>query len=215
MVLKQTVYETASSIPQMELSTCLLIAFQLMRKDFSTIMKLTEKMISSQPIYNGHIIKVKKDTVLLENGSTAVREVVEHNGAVCVVPIETDGSVYMVRQFRYPFSRIMLEVPAGKIDEGEEPLVAAKRELEEEIGMIAEEWIDMGEYIPSCAFLTERIHMYIARGFAPSKQNLDEDEFLHVEQIPFPQLLSQITENKICDGKTIASLLKAHLILKK
>lgn len=178
-------------------------------------MKLTEETVSSTPIYDGAIIKVKKDIVMLENGQTATREVVVHGGAVCVVPVTEDHMVYMVKQYRYPFQRVMIEVPAGKIDQGEDPLTAAHRELEEEIGMKADEMIDIGEFYPSCAFLTEVIHMYIAKGLTPSKQKLDEDEFLNIEKIPLTQLCDRILKDEIKDGKTIASILKAEKLLQK
>lgn len=176
-------------------------------------MKLTEETISSKHIYDGAIIKVIKDTVLLENGKQATREVVLHNGAVCVVAVTEDNMVYLVKQYRYPFKRIMTEVPAGKIDKDENPLDAAHRELEEEIGMKAQEMIYMGEFCPSCAFLTEVIHMYIAKGLTPSKQNLDEDEFLNIEKLPLSEVCNKILNGEIKDGKTIASILKAEKLL--
>ncbi len=176
-------------------------------------MKLTEETINSTLVYDGVILKVKKDEVMLENGQTAVREVICHNGAVCIVPITEDNMVYMVRQYRYPFSRVMLEVPAGKIDKGEDPLKAAHRELEEEIGMKASELIYIGEFYPSVAFLNEVIHMYIAKGLTPSKQNLDDDEFLNIDKIPLDKLCDMIMSNEIKDGKTIASIFKTKNLL--
>lgn len=179
----------------------------------SISVKLTEETIKSEPVYDGAIIKVTKDTVMLENGKTAQRDVVLHGGAACVVPVDEDGMVYMVRQYRYPFQRVMLEIPAGKLDKGETHLQAAKRELEEEIGMQADEMIYMGEFYPSVAYLTEIIHMYVAKGLTPTKQALDEDEFINVEKISMSELRKQIMNNEIGDGKTIAALLKADIIL--
>lgn len=177
------------------------------------MMEMFEKTLDTTPIYDGAIIKVQRDTIELPNGEKSFRELVVHNGAVCVVPITEDNMVYMVRQFRYPFKKVLLEVPAGKTDDGETPMQAAHRELEEEIGVKASELIDMGEIYPSVAFLTEVIHMYIARGFTPSKQQLDEDEFLEIVKMPFSEVVDLIIKGEITDGKTIASILKAQKIL--
>lgn len=176
-------------------------------------MKLYEETIQSERIYEGCILNLRKDTVLLENGKPATREVVEHNGAICVVAIDDDEMVYFVKQYRYPFQRVMLEVPAGKIDKGETPIEAAHRELEEEIGMKATELIPMGEFYPSVAFLTEIIYMYIAKGLTPSEQRLDDDEFLRIEKMTLGEACDLIHKNEINDGKTIASVLKASQLL--
>lgn len=115
-------------------------------------MALEEKQISTKRIYDGKIVNLRVDTVLLPNGREALREVIEHVGAVCVVPVMPDGTVYLVRQYRYPFAEAVLEIPAGKLDAGEQPVDAANRELEEEIGMKASELIYMGEFRPSVAW---------------------------------------------------------------
>lgn len=176
-------------------------------------MRLYEETISSEKIYDGKIISLRKDIVRLENGSEATREVVEHNGAVCVVAVDKNNMVYMVKQYRYPFKQVLLEVPAGKIDAGETPLEAAKRELEEEIGMRASEFIPMGEFYPSVAFLNEVIYMYIAKGLIPSAQCLDEDEFLKIEKLGLGEVCDLIMSGEVKDGKTIASILKASNLL--
>lgn len=176
-------------------------------------MKLYEETLHSERIYEGNIINLRKDTVLLENGQQTIREVVEHHGAVCIVAVDKHDMVYMVKQFRYPFKQVMLEVPAGKIDVGETPLQAAHRELEEEIGMKAKEMIPIGEFYPSVAFLTEIIYMYIAKGLTPSEQRLDDDEFLRIEKMSLGQVCDMILQNEIKDGKTIAAILKASQLL--
>jgi len=176
-------------------------------------MRLYEETISSEKIYSGKIIDLRKDVVRLENGAEATREVVEHNGAVCVVAVDENNMVYMVKQYRYPFKQVLLEVPAGKIDAGETPLEAAKRELEEEVGMRASEFIAMGEFYPSVAFLNEIIYMYIAKGLTPSMQNLDEDEFLKIEKLALGDVCDRIMSGEVKDGKTIASILKASNLL--
>lgn len=172
-----------------------------------------EKTLTSREIYDGVLFKVKTDTVLLQDGNQSIRDVVIHAGAVCVVPVTDDNMVYMVKQYRYPFKCVMLEIPAGKMDIDEIPIAAAFRELEEEIGMRAGTMEYMGDFLPSVAYLTEVIHMYIAKGLTPSHQNLDYDEFVEVEMIPFKDLLEMVMSGEIKDGKTIAAVLKADKLI--
>lgn len=174
---------------------------------------LEEKTVDTKRIYEGKIINLRVDKVLLPNGRESVREVVEHHGAVAVVPVTADRMVYMVRQFRYPFDETVLEIPAGKLDPGEQMWDAANRELEEEIGMKAEELVYIGDLRPSVAYLTEVIHMFAARGLRETRQHLDEDEFLEIETYPLDALVEMILENKISDSKTIAAILKTKLLL--
>lgn len=174
-------------------------------------MKLTEKQLSTKRIFEGSVIKVRVDEVLLENGERAIREIVEHGGAVCVVPITDDNMVYMVRQFRYAFGETMLEIPAGKLDSPDENFVeAALRELEEEIGMKTNELIYLGDFRPSVAIFTEVIHMYVAKGLYKGAQHLDDDEFLEVEKYPLETLVEMVMSGEITDGKTIAAILKVN-----
>lgn len=176
-------------------------------------MKLTEKQISTKRIFEGSVIKVRVDEVLLENGEKANREIVEHGGAVCVLPLAEDNTVYMVRQFRYAFSEAMLEIPAGKLDSPEEIWAeAAIRELEEETGMKTNNLIYIGDFRPSVAIFTEVIHMYVAKGLYKGEQHLDEDEFLEVEKYPLDTLVSMVMSGEIKDGKTIATILKVKLM---
>lgn len=175
-------------------------------------LKLTEKKISSKQVFDGVLLKVFSDKVQLENGNITDREMIVHNGAVCVVAIDDENNTYLVKQYRYPFSRVIREIPAGKIDKGENPLIAAHRELEEEIGMKAKEMIYIGEFYPTVAYSTEIIYMYIAKGLEKTIQNLDEDEFINVEILPFKKLVQEIMDGKIGDGKTIAAVLKTNQI---
>ncbi len=177
-------------------------------------MELIEKQISTKRIYDGKVVSLRVDEVLLENGNTAVREICEHKGAVCVVPMDDDGTVYMVRQFRYAFGEAMLEIPAGKLDYVDEDKEgAARRELEEEVGLRANEMIYLGAFRPSVAIFTEVIHMYLARGLEKSTQHLDEDEFLNVERYHISKVFDMIMNGEITDGKTIGAILKAGRLL--
>ena len=176
-------------------------------------MNLEEKTVDTKRIYDGKIINLRVDTVQLPNGRETYREVIEHGGAACVVPVTEDNMIYMVRQFRYPFNEEILEIPAGKLDAGEQVWGAANRELEEEIGMKAGELTYMGELRPSVAYLTEVIHMFLARGLKKTQQHLDEDEFLNVETYPFEAVVDMIMAGKITDAKTIAAVLKAKALL--
>ena len=144
---------------------------------------LEEKMISRKNIYKGRVIDVVCDTVILPDGKEATREMCLHIGAVCVIPLLPDGSVIMERQFRYPHGRDFLEIPAGKLNfKGEDTLSAAKRELLEETGAVAEKYTDLGEIIPSPAILSEKIKMYLAEDISFEKQKLDDDEFLEIKK---------------------------------
>lgn len=176
----------------------------------------TEKTIKKEYVYEGKTIKVRRDIALLPNGKEAVREVVEHPGAVAVVAINHLGEIIMVRQFRYAFGKELLEIPAGKMDQGPEGhLECAKRELQEETGMQAGQMIYLGGMYPSVGMLDEVIHLYLARELTQSLQNLDEDEFLNVITLPFEQVVEMIFQNEIQDAKTIIGVLKVREFLKK
>lgn len=170
----------------------------------------TEKQLSSELKYKGHIINVYSDTVELENKKSAHRDVVRHKGAVCVAPLTDKGEFLFVKQFRYPVGRELLELPAGKLDSLEEdPLDCAHRELEEETGMKAKEMIHLGTFVASPGFCDEKIEMYLARGLYSGVANPDDDEFLDVLPIPVNEALDMVMENKIDDGKTQLLILKA------
>ena len=175
---------------------------------------LTEVKTGSQEIYDGVILHVYKDTVQLPNGNSAIREVIRHVGAVGVIPITEDNKVIIERQFRYPLNRVVTEIPAGKLDSfTEDRLCAAKRELEEETGYTAKEWIELGDYIPTCAYCDERITLYLARGLELGQRHLDEDEFLNFEAVPLKDLVEQVMDGTITDGKTQVAILKAARLL--
>lgn len=172
--------------------------------------KLEEKKVDSVSIYDGVIVKLFRDTAELPNGKQVAREVIRHCGAVCVVPINENGEVVLVEQFRYPFSKTLIEVPAGKLDIGEDPYSAALRELREETGYVTSELISLGEYYPSPAILDEVIHIYLATDLSLGSQALDDDEFLEVLTMPLQKACELVIEGKIPDGKTQVALLKAR-----
>ena len=146
-------------------------------------MDYTETPIRRLCSYTGLITSTTLDIVSLKNGKTSMREVIEHPGGVTVIPVDEDGNVYCVRQFRYPLAAHLLEVPAGKLEPGEKPLEAAKRELSEETGIEADEYIDLGKTYPSPGFCKEVLYIYLARGLHFGKSHPDENEFLDVEKI--------------------------------
>lgn len=170
-------------------------------------MKLTEEKISSKTLYEGKVINLKVNEVKLENGAVASREIVEHPGGVCVLGIDEDKNVLMVKQYRAPFECVLLEAPAGKLDKGEDPLTCGKREFLEETGYTAKKMTYLGEFYPSVGFLTEKIHIYMAEGLKKEEQHLDEDEFLNVLKMPLSELLKMVKNNEIKDAKTVIGLL--------
>lgn len=184
-----------------------------MIKDFEN---LREIRINSEEIFDGQVVHLYKDTVQLPNGKEATREAIRHIGAVAIVPLTDDGKVIVERQFRYPLDRVITEIPAGKLDSRtEDRLAAAKRELEEETGYIADEWIELGDYCPAAAYCDEIITMYIAKGLHMGNRNLDEDEFLNIREVPLAELVEEIMIGKIADGKTQVALLKTYHLLDK
>ncbi|MBQ8526287.1 MAG: NUDIX hydrolase [Clostridia bacterium] len=176
-------------------------------------MDIREKTISSEQVYDGRIIKLNVDRVICPNGREATREIVRHPGGVAVVPVDKDGYVYMVRQYRVPYDTIMLEVPAGKLDKGEEIEAAAARELREETGLTAKNMVFMGNFYPSVGFCDENLRMYLATDLSQGETDPDDDEFLNIEKLHIDRLVDMIMNNEIKDGKTIAAILKAKILL--
>ena len=175
---------------------------------------LTETQISSEEIFDGVILHVVRDTVELPNGHSSIREVIRHIGAVCVIPVTENNEVVVERQYRYPLDRVILEIPAGKLDAPDENrLSAIQRELREETGYSADEWIDIGDFHPAPAYSDEYITMYLARGLHKGKQDLDTDEFLNVYTVPLKDLVDDVMDGKISDAKTQVCILKAARIL--
>ena len=179
-------------------------------------MDLTEKTLESTTIFEGKIMTVLLDKAELPNGNTAAREVCVHPGGVGVLPLEEDGTVTLVRQYRYPFHELLLEIPAGKLDHGaEDQELAARRELSEETGLVAGEMIYLGKMYASPGFCTEVLHMYLARNLKQADCHPDEDEFLDIVKMPFEELLEQVMAGEIADAKTVATTLKTKLFLER
>ena len=173
-------------------------------------MKLKETPISQDYAYKGKIVNLRIDDALLPNGKVAKREVVEHNGGVCVAALTDKREILLVKQFRYPYGEIISEIPAGKRDGNEEPLVCGKRELKEETGATAERFIPLGELYPTPGYCGEVIWMFAAFGLSFGEKNPDEDEFLEVERVPFEKAVEMVLKGEIKDAKTQTAILKLN-----
>ena len=171
-------------------------------------MKLDEKTISSETIYTGSILTLERDQVELPNGNTAYREVVRHSGGVCVLALNADDHILLVRQFRYPYAKVLDELPAGKLDKDEDPADCGRRELREETGYIAGTFRPLGEIYPSPGYAHEILYLFVATDLTMTRQNLDADEFLTVHTLPFADALAQCMNGKIVDAKTVLAILK-------
>ena len=175
-------------------------------------MELIEHTLQRKEIYEGVVLHVVCDTVLLPSGKTAPREYCLHPGAVAIVPLLADGTVLMERQYRHAHGRVFFEIPAGKRDGADEdPLVGAMRELREETGAVAEQWTYLGPLDTTPALINERIHLYLAEQLHFEEQRLDEDEFLNVERVPLAELASMVMRGEIADSKTQTAILKTYL----
>lgn len=173
-------------------------------------MNLEEKTVNKSYVFKGKIINVRVDDALLSDGSIKKREVVEHNGGVCVAAITDNDEVLMVKQFRYPYMEEIYELPAGKRDGNENPLDCGKRELKEETGASAMEYISLGELYPTPGYCGEIIWLFAAKGLTFGEKNLDEDEFLEAEKIPFKKALDMVLKGEIKDAKTQTVILKIN-----
>jgi len=171
--------------------------------------KLFEEKISSSKIFNGEILKFYFDKVRLPNGNIATREKISHPGAVGIVPITKDNRVLLVRQYRYPINDITVEIPAGKIDEGESPKLCARRELAEEVGAVDGKMKSLLSFYTSPGFCDELLHLFLATGFNQVKNDLDDNEFLDILDIGLETAQNWINEGKIKDSKTIIGILMA------
>ncbi len=166
-----------------------------------------EKKLSSELKYDGGVVKVYLDRVLTEKGNEANRDVVRHNGGAGVIALNNEGDIYLVRQFRYAVGEELIEIPAGKLEPGEDPMVTAARELTEEAGIVAGTISPLGSIIPTCGYCDEVIHIYSACDISDAQQNLDEDEHLTVFTVPLKKAVDAVLSGEIKDGKTVFAIL--------
>ena len=176
-------------------------------------MHLQEKTLTSDVKYEGVIFTITHDTAELENGKTAPRDVLHHNGGVCVIPVTENNEIFLVKQFRYPFQTVTREVPAGKLEKGEDHAECGRRELLEETGCTCSEYIYLGEMLPTPAYNSEITYMYLAKGLTFTSQSLDPDEFLDVVKMPLAEAVERVMDGTIRDGKTQIAILKAARML--
>jgi len=176
-------------------------------------MSFFEEQVSSQTVYEGIVVDIRRDTARLQNGSIVPREVVVHSGGVGIVPLTEDNKVLMVRQYRYPMEEELLEIPAGKLDAGEEPLHCAIRELSEETGCTAGRMIDLGATFPSPGFCKETLFLYLATDLHYGSMHLDDDELLSIEAVGIDALMDMIMANELPDAKTIIGIMKTKKYL--
>ena len=174
---------------------------------------LAEKTLRREDKFEGKILNVHVDEVLLPNGKTATREVVDHVDGVAVLALDERNNVLTVTQYRYVFGRTLLEIPAGKLDPGEDPVTGALRELKEETGAVPDIFLPLGRIIPAPGCYGEVLHLFLAKGHHMEEQHLDPDEFLNVERIPFEEMVHRCLNGEIEDAKTVAAVLKAKVQL--
>ena len=176
-------------------------------------MDFTEKTLQSEEIYNGKVVNLRVEEVELPNGRLAKRELIAHPGGVGIIAVTPDREVLTVTQYRIAFRKLLLEIPAGKLEYGEDPLSCGLRELEEETGYVAAKTVHLGEYYPTPGYCEEKINIYMATGLTKKQQHLDEGEFLTVKKIPLDTLYEMVMNNEINDAKTAIAILKAKAIL--
>jgi ADP-ribose pyrophosphatase len=173
-------------------------------------MEFEEKTLKSEKIFDGVLLHLVREEVLLPNGKTSVREMIRHPGAVAMIPFTSDGKMVMVRQFRKPLDRTVVEIPAGKLETSDaEPLLAAIRELEEETDYRAEHWSELTVFYPTPAYLDEKITIYLAEGLTKVENSLpmDEDEFIEILELTYDEAKALQESGEICDSKTIYAML--------
>jgi ADP-ribose pyrophosphatase len=164
---------------------------------------LKESKVDGELVYEGHFLKVQRDTIRLPDGKQSIREYIRHPGAVVILPLFDDGSVLLERQFRYPLDQVFIEFPAGKIDAGEDHLACAKRELQEETGYTAADWQFVCTIHNAIAYSDELLDIYLARGLTAGERKLDDGEFLDIYKAPLSELLEQVRSGKVTDVKTV------------
>lgn len=175
--------------------------------------RMSEEIIHSEYLYRGHIIKLRLDQVRLPTKQIAAREVVEHRGAVAIVALDEQNRVLLVRQFRSGAGCELLEIPAGTLEEGEDPALCATRELKEETGFHALQWDNLGYFYSSPGFLTEKMRLFLARQLTRGQATPEADEQINLESVALSQALQMIERGEIVDAKTIVGLLRVHSLI--
>ncbi|MDR0531114.1 MAG: NUDIX hydrolase [Oscillospiraceae bacterium] len=181
---------------------------EILRETAAADSALAETTVAEHVLYRGKIVTLRRDEARLPNGLPCVREVVEHPGGVCVAALTGEQELLLVRQFRYPYGEILLELPAGKLEPGEDPLLAGQRELREETGATAEKYESLGVFYPTPGYCGEKIYMYLARGLTFQAPQPDDDEFLQCLRVPLGEAVRMVLRNEVADGKTQAGVLK-------
>ncbi len=167
---------------------------------------LTETPLDSETVFDGRLLHVRRDRVRLPDGAESTREYIVHPGAVVVIPVFDNGDLLLERQHRYPLHRDFIELPAGKIDPGEDDLTCARRELEEETGYTAAEWRAVTTIYPCIGYSNERLAFYLARGLQSGSHGRDADEFLEILRLPFAEAMQWVRDGRICETKTVIGL---------
>ena len=182
------------------------------KNEGSIHMDLKETFVRNIATYKGNILTFRIDEVLCPNGKTSTRDIIDHNGGVCVAPITEDEELVFIRQFRYAYEEEMLELPAGKLEAGEQADVeaAGRRELREETGAVARQMIDLGVFYPTCGYCNEKIYLFAAKGLEFGAQHLDADEFIEPLKIKLTDAVRMVMDGTIKDGKTVAIVLKLN-----
>ncbi len=178
-------------------------------------MELMETTLASQQVFDGRLLKVYRDEIALSGGGTSVREFVHHPGGAAVAALDGEGNVYLERQFRYPYHKVVTEIPAGKLEPGEDPFDAIRRELKEEIGAEAGRWDPLGYIMPSVGYTDEMLYLYLARELTFGARHLDQDEYLEPFKLPFAEALAQAADGRINDAKTVAALFRADKLMRE
>lgn len=186
-----------------------------MMQNQSSSQQLEERVLSKELIYDGAVVHLEKWRVTLPDGKAVSREVILHPGAAAVVAINDNKEIYLVRQYRTPIGRVTTEIPAGKLDQGEDPLACAKRELSEETGLEAVQWQKLTALETTVGFCNECIHIYLATGLKQFASHTDEGEFLSVTRMPLADAVSRVTAGEFQDGKTALGILLVHQLLCK
>ncbi len=190
-----------------------MVALILIEKELMYMKKHIETTISEELIFTGKVFTVKVLDNKMENGKIGKREIVYHNGGAGVLAVDDENYVYLIKQFRSPFNEELIEIPAGKLDIGEDPFEAAKRELLEETGLVAGEYVSLGEVYPTVGFCSEKLYIYLARDIEIKEQKLDEDEFVTLFKVSMDEAVKMCYDGRIKDSKSLVAILKAKEIL--